>query len=135
MRILRGPVSNQLRNLVTQLDRLNFMDDRTLMQQIARLQLVIPSQAESDQARKGLARIDTGQMQRVMRQVHDAANEVLIGLETAAGGPRQVHQGETPLASGHLIELGARKARPTSASIKKLKTSAAIPRQARHEEE
>src|SRR6266699_3818551 len=69
--VLRGPVSNQLRNLVTQLDRLNFMDDRTLMQQIERLQSVLPSQAESDQARKGLARIDTSQMQRVVRQIHD----------------------------------------------------------------
>ncbi len=122
--VLRGPVSNQLRNLVTQLDRLNFMDDRTLMQQIERIQSVIPSQAESEQARKGLARIDTSLMQRVVRQVHDAANEVLISLETSVG-QRKTRTGETPLDGGHLVELGARKTRPATASFKKASTSAA----------
>jgi len=121
--VLRGPVSNQLRNLVTQLDRLNFMNDQTLMQQIERLQSVLPSQTESEQARKGLARIDTNQMQRVIRQVHDAANEVLISLETSAG-QRKTRTGETPLDGGHLIELSARKTRGTSASFKKPTTSA-----------
>ena len=119
--VLRGPVSNQLRNLVTQLDRLNFMDDRTLMQQIERIRSVIPSQAESEQARKGLARIDTSQMQRVIRQVHDAANEVLISLEISAG-QRKTRAGETPLDGGHLIGLGARKARRVSASFNKPST-------------
>jgi hypothetical protein len=122
--VLRGPVSNQLRNLVTQLDRLNFMNDGTLMQQIERLQSVIPSQAESDQARRGLAKIDTSQMQRVVRQIHDAANEILISLETSAS-PRHARQGETPLDGGHLIDLGARKTRGASASFKKPTTSVA----------
>src|SRR5258708_13148700 len=81
--ILRGPVSNQLRNLVTQLDRLNFMDDRTLMQQVDPIRSVIPTQIDSDQTRKGLARIDTSQMQRIVRQVHDPPNELLIILHTA----------------------------------------------------
>jgi hypothetical protein len=129
--VLRGPVSNQLRNLVTQLDRLNFMDDRTLRQHIERLQSVLPSQIESDQARKGLGKIDTSQMQRVVRQIHDAANEVLISLETSAS-PRHARQGETPL-DGQLIELGARKARPATVSFKKPGTSAAK-RRAHHEE-
>ncbi len=99
--VLRGPVSNQLRNLVTQLDRLNFMDDRTLMQQVERIRSVIPSQIESDQARKGLARIDTSQMRSIVRQIHDAANEVLISLETATG-QRKTRTGETPLGDGHV---------------------------------
>jgi hypothetical protein len=132
--ILRGPVSNQLRNLVTQLDRLNFMDDRTLMQQIERIQSVIPSQAESDQARKGLARIDTSQMRSIVRQIHDAANEVLISLETATG-QRKTRTGETPLGDGHLIELGARKARGASASFSKPSTRSAQKRRTHHEEE
>ncbi len=131
--VLRGPVSNQLRNLVTQLDRLNFMDDRTFMQQIERIQSVIPSQAESDQARRGLARIDTSHMQRVVRQVHDAANEVLISLETATG-PRKTRQGERPLDGGHLVDLGARKARPSTASFNKPGTRSAKPR-THHKEE
>ncbi len=132
--VLRGPVSNQLRNLVTQLDRLNFMDDRTLRQQIERLQSVIPSQAESDQARKGLGKIDTSQMQRVVRQVRDAANEVLISLEVATG-PRKARQGATPLDDGHLVDLGARKARPAAASFKKPSTSAkSVQRRTHHEE-
>jgi hypothetical protein len=116
--IIRGPVSSRLRNLVTQLEHLNFMDDATLMRQTERIQSVIPSQAESEQARKGLARIDTSQMQRVVRQVHDAANEVLISLETS-GGQRKTRTGETPLGGGHLIELGARKTRPATASFNK----------------
>ncbi|HEY6410692.1 MAG TPA: hypothetical protein VIY29_24835, partial [Ktedonobacteraceae bacterium] len=128
------PITNQLRNLVTQLDRLNFMDDQTLMRQIERIQSVIPSQAESEQARKGLARIDTGQMQRVIRQVHDAANEVLISLETSAG-QRKTRAGETPLDGGHLIELGARKTRPAPTSFKKSGTSAAKPRRTHNEKE
>lgn len=130
--VLRGPVSNQLRNLVTQLDRLNFMDDQTFELQIKRIQAVIPSQTESEQARKGLARIDTSQMQRVIRQVHDAANEVLISLETSVG-QRKTRAGETPLDSGHLIELGARKARRASTSFKKPGT--AKPRRTHHEKE
>ena len=64
------------------------------MQQIERIQSVLPTQQESQQARKGLARIDTSQMQRVIRQVHDAANEVLISLETAA--PNGNHVQEKP---------------------------------------
>ncbi len=131
--ILRGPVSNQLRNLVTQLDRLNFMDDRTLMQQVERIRSVIPSQIESDQARKGLARIDTSQMGRIVRQIHDAANEVLISLETATG-QRKTRTGETPLGDGHLIELGARKARGASASFSKPRTRSAQRRRTHHEE-
>jgi predicted nuclease with TOPRIM domain len=116
--VLRGPVSNQLRNLVTQLDRLNFMDDATLMRQIERIRSAIPSRAESEQARKGLARIDTSQMQRVIRQVHDAANEVLISLETSVG-QRKTRAGEIPLDGGHQIELGTRKTRPATANFNK----------------
>ena len=132
--VLRGPVSNQLRNLVTQLDRLNFMDDRTLMQQVERIRSVIPSQIESDQARKGLARIDTSQMRSIVRQIHDVANEVLISLETATG-QRKTRTGETPLGDGHLIELGARKARGASASFNKPSTRSAQRRRTHHEEE
>ncbi len=122
--ILRGPVSNQLRNLVTQLDRLNFMDDQTLKQQIERIRSVLPSQAESEQARKGLARIDTSTMQRVVRQVHDTANEVLISLETGIT-QRKARSGETPLDTGHLIDLGARKARTTGVPFKQSRKSSA----------
>ena len=130
--VLRGPVSNQLRNLVTQLDRLNFMEDAALMRQIERIRSVLPSQTESEQARKGLARIDTSQMQRVVRQVHDAANEVLISLETSVG-QRKTRAGETPLDGGHLVELGARKARTATASFKKPGPSGAR-RRAHHKE-
>jgi translation initiation factor 2 beta subunit (eIF-2beta)/eIF-5 len=131
--IIRGPVSSQLRNLVGQLERLNFMNDAQLLQQIQRIQSIIPSQAERDQARKGLARIDTSQMQRVVRQVHDAANEVLIGLETATG-QRKTRTGETPLEGGHLIELGARKTRPAAASFNKPSIRGVKPRRTHHEE-
>lgn len=130
--VLRGPVSNQLRNLVSQLAQLNFMDDATLMRQIERLRSVLPTQQESEQARKGLARIDTGQMQRVIRQVHDAANELLISLETSAG-QRKTRAGDTPLDGGHLIELGARTARTAPASFKKV-SAKSTQRHTRHGE-
>ncbi len=51
---LRGPVSNQLRNLVAQLERLNFVEDEQIERQFARLWAALPTQAESEAAARAL---------------------------------------------------------------------------------
>jgi hypothetical protein len=131
--IIRGPVSSQLRNLVNQLNRMNFMNDVELTRQIEQIQSIIPTDVERDQARRGLAKIDTTQMQRVVRQVHDRASEILLNLDSAAG-PRRT-RGSTPvLDESHLIDLsGARKARPGAAALGKTRAKSA-PRRAHSEE-
>lgn len=106
--IIRGPVSSQLRNLVNQLNRMNFMNDAELIRQIEQIQSIIPSDAERDQARRGLARIDTTQMQRVIRQVHNRADEILLDLDSGFG-QRQTRKTEKVLDNAHLMDVGARK--------------------------
>src|SRR5579883_1473703 len=131
--IIRGPVSSQLRNLVNQLNRMNFMNDIELTRQIEQIQSIIPTDVEREQARRGLARIDTTQMQRVVRQVHDRASEILLNLDSAAG-PRRTRSSAPVLDESHLIDLsGARKARPGAAALGKTRAKSA-PRRLRSEE-
>lgn len=119
--IIRGPVSSQLRNLVNQLNRMNFMNDIELTRQIEQIQSIIPTETERDQARRGLARIDTTQMQRVIRQVHDRADEILLNLDSSLG-QRHVRKAEKVLDEAHLMDLsGARKTRPQAAGLGKPK--------------
>lgn len=131
--IIRGPVSSQLRNLVNQLNRMNFMNDAELMRQIEQIQSIIPTEVERDQARRGLARIDTTQMRRVVRQVHDRANEILLSLDTNLG-PRLARKTGQILDDSHLIDLGgARKARSQAAGLGKPRAKS-TPRRARRED-
>ncbi|HEU5375559.1 MAG TPA: hypothetical protein VFV38_08985 [Ktedonobacteraceae bacterium] len=132
--IIRGPVSSQLRNLVNQLNRMNFMNDVELTRQMEQIQSIIPTDTERDQARRGLARIDTTQMQRVIRQVHDRADELLLNLDSAEG-PRRTRGAAPLLDDSQLIDLsGARKARPGTAALGKTRGKSA-PRRTRSEEE
>lgn len=131
--IIRGPVSSQLRNLVNQLNRMNFMNDIELTDQIEKIQSIIPTDIERDQARRGLARIDTTQMQRVVRQVHDRANEILLSLDSAAG-PRRTRKAEAVLDENQLINLSeARKTRPQAAGLGKPRAKSSQ-RRSHHEE-
>ncbi len=128
--IIRGPVSSQLRNLVNQLSRMNFMNDVELMQQIEQIQSIIPTDTERDQARRGLARIDTGLMQRVVRQVHERANEILLNLDSATG-PRRTRKIESIPDGNHLMDVsGARKVRPEAPGLTPPKTQS-MPRRTR----
>lgn len=77
---LRGPVSRQLRHLVTQLESLNFMQDARIEDMIASIREALPSSKEAEEAAKGLAKIDTTRLQTVLRQVHDQAKAVVIDL-------------------------------------------------------
>ena len=111
---LRGPVSKQLRNLVAQLEQLNFVDDETVERQIARLQSILPSEDDSKAAARGTTRIDTTRISKVVSQINKEAKHVLIDLGQRPM-VRSHRQGETPLATGTLISLGTRKTRKTAA--------------------
>jgi hypothetical protein len=73
-------VSERLRDLVARLEHLNFIGDQHVEQQIAQLRSVLPSQAERDEARKGLARIDTTRMRTVIERVRKEADTTLLEL-------------------------------------------------------
>lgn len=77
-----GPVANQLRNLVDRLKEMNFLEDERIEDQIARLQAVLPSDEERTTARKGVARIDTSNIQRVLRSINEESQLVKIELDT-----------------------------------------------------
>lgn len=119
--IIRGPVSSQLRNLVNQLNRMNFMNDAELTRQMEQIQSIIPTDAERDQARRGLARIDTTQMQRVIRQVHDRSDEILLNLDSGFG-QRRTRKTEQVLDDDRLMDVnGARKTRRHATGLGKPK--------------
>lgn len=111
---LRGPISNQLRNLVAQLERLNFVEDEQIERQFARLWAALPTQAESEAAARGVARIDTTRIRQVVRQVAQEAQAAIVNL-----GQHTKKRGrglrEMSLDTGALISLGQRKARSSPA--------------------
>ncbi|MGH2496542.1 MAG: hypothetical protein ACRDIV_17730 [Ktedonobacteraceae bacterium] len=90
--ILRGPVSTRLRDLVVRLERLNFIEDAQIGTQIERLRAVLPTQAQQEEAGKGIARIDTSGIRRVVQQLHKEAEATLLELDLGPlqRAPRQV---------------------------------------------
>lgn len=78
--ILRGPVSIRLGNLVKRLKNLNFIADEQIDTQIRRLEAVLPSKDERDQARRGIARIETTGIRRVVQQINQEAQATLLEL-------------------------------------------------------
>jgi hypothetical protein len=114
--MLRGPVSERLRDLVARLEHLNFIGDQQVEQQIAQLRSVLPSQAVRDEARKGLARIETTRMRTVIERVRKEADATLLelGLGPVQRTRRQAEM--TPVEAGLItdeprkqrsLELGA----------------------------
>jgi hypothetical protein len=79
--ILRGPVSVQLRNLVSQLENLNFVNNRQIESQRERLRAVLPTEDQQKKAAKGLMRIDTAAINDVVHTIHQEAEHILIDLE------------------------------------------------------
>jgi hypothetical protein len=77
-----GPVASQLRNLVDRLKEMNFLEDERIDDQIERLRAILPSDEERTIARKGVARIDTSNIQRVLRTINEECNLVKIQLDT-----------------------------------------------------
>jgi hypothetical protein len=108
--ILRGPVSAQLRNLVTQLEQLNFVSDEQVEKQIARLRAVLPKPDESDKAAKGLAKIDTSRISTVVRELNHEAELILIDLGSQ---PKPRVKRQAAMTGEGLLDLGTqRRARP-----------------------
>lgn len=83
---LRGPVSERLRDLVRRLEHLNFLEDEQVDQQIAQLRSVLPTHTEREEARRGIAKIDTTHLRKVVEQLREEAENTLLELEL---GPMQ----------------------------------------------
>jgi hypothetical protein len=78
--ILRGPVSVRLGNLVKRLKNLNFVEDEQIDEQIKRLESVLPTPSQRDEARRGVARIETSGIRKAVEQIHKEAEETLLEL-------------------------------------------------------
>src|SRR5260370_39832629 len=70
---LRGPISRQLKNLVESIDAMNFMGIEEVERQIASIREVLPTEDESQQAAKGVAKIDTTRLAKGVKRVQDEA--------------------------------------------------------------
>jgi hypothetical protein len=78
--ILRGPISVQLRQFLESLEALNFVGDERIETQLERLRLVLPTAQESEQAKKGVEKINTEPLKRVVSELHREANQILFDL-------------------------------------------------------
>jgi hypothetical protein len=78
--MLRGPVADSLRDLVTMMENLNIVEDKQLEDQINQLRAALPTQEERDSAKSGAARIDTTRIQTVVRAMEEQAEQTLLEL-------------------------------------------------------
>lgn len=108
--ILRGPTSTHLTELIDRLQALNFVEDELIETQLQRIRDVLPKAEEQDAAKRGIARIDTRPIERVVRAVKAETEAVLIELG-ATTAQRTRRQGAMPLTDEGLIDLGVRRAR------------------------
>ncbi len=88
--ILRGPVSVQLRQFLEHLEALNFVGDERIEAQLERLRLVLPTPQESALAKKGIEKINTEPLKRVVSELHREANQMLfeLGIQVPARASR-----------------------------------------------
>ena len=78
--ILRGPISTQLRQFLERLEALNFVSDERIEAQLERLRLVLPTPQESELARKGIEKINTEPLKRVVGELRQEAAHILYEL-------------------------------------------------------
>jgi hypothetical protein len=78
--VIRGPVSARLGNLVKRLRNLNFIEDEQISEQIRRLETVLPTKEASEQAKRGIARIETAGIRKVVQQINQEAEATLLEL-------------------------------------------------------
>jgi hypothetical protein len=77
---LRGPVSTRLGNLIKKLRNFNFVGDELIDAQISRLESVLPSDHDKEQARRGIAHIETSAMRATIQQISQEAAQTLIDI-------------------------------------------------------
>ncbi len=78
---LRGPCSQQLRDLIEKVEALNFMENTAIEDMRRQIKDVLPTDAEKTDAKKGVAKIDTTRLQSVLREVRDEAAAVCSELD------------------------------------------------------
>jgi hypothetical protein len=78
--VIRGPVSARLGNLVKGLKNLNFIEDEQIDAQIRRIEAVLPTKDVRDRAKRGVARIETSGIRKVVEQINQEAETTLLDL-------------------------------------------------------
>jgi hypothetical protein len=107
--VIRGPVSARLGNLVKRLKNLNFIEDEQIDAQIRRLEAVLPTKEASTQAKRGVARIETSGIRKVVQQINQEAEATL--LELGLSPVQRTRRKDEPVAS--LALDGPRRTRRT----------------------
>jgi hypothetical protein len=99
--ILRGPVSVRLGNLVKRLKNLNFLEDEQIDAQLRRLEAVLPTKDERDQARRGIARLETSGIRKVVQQINQETEATL--LELSLSPLQRSHRRDDIIQEGGLV--------------------------------
>ncbi len=109
--VLRGPVSVRLGNLVKRLRNLNFIEDEQIEHQISRLEAVLPTPSQREEARRGVARIETTGIRKIVQQMNQEAEATL--LELGISPVQRTHRKIADMApEGGLIIDAPRRSRP-----------------------
>jgi hypothetical protein len=119
--ILRGPVSIRLGNLVKRLKNLNFIEDEQIDAQIRRLETVLPSKEASEQAKRGVARIETAGIRKAVQQISHEAEATL--LELGINPVQRTRRKEHEMPERSLILDGSRRSRQGSLELNSSKTT------------
>ena len=107
--ILRGPVSSRLGKLVKRLKNLNFIEDEHIDAQIQRLEAVLPTPSQKDDAKRGIARIETSGIRRVVQQINQETEVTLLELGLAP--VQRSHRKSDEMIEGGLTLDEPRKSR------------------------
>jgi hypothetical protein len=81
---LKGPISQQLRQFIKRLELLNFIEDEQIEAALSRLRDALPTAQQSDEAARGLVKLDVRPLERVVRQVKREADDILLELGVSA---------------------------------------------------
>lgn len=72
--MIRGHVSLQRSYLVKQVERLNVVENEQIESHLERLRATLPAEEEKEQASKGLARMNTTRISKVVRAINEKAS-------------------------------------------------------------
>ena len=114
--VLRGPVSVRLGNLIKRLRNLNFVEDEQIERQISKLEAVLPTQSQRDEARRGVARIETAGIRRVVQQMNQEAEATLLELGVSPI-QRTRRKATDEISEGGLTLDAPRRSRPGTLNL------------------